>query len=151
MAWYWPGYNRDIIKGSEGDHIHLVWSAANWKTFIETGESNFARLWNEREQKRYEDSYQIVGYDDNGNAIWDYTYDKVSYNNQYDFTANIPGKNDVIYYTDYNNVVNFLAAGMSEFGIPRHSYTVSKNDVILAEHANNLAKDMTEIIKKSFN
>lgn len=142
-------WKADGSKVATNDLIHKIWTASKWNELISFLNSQYERIWDEREQQIYDNTYRPPN---PGTGDPGYQYPKKNYNNNYDVSEaakassdpgnlNHVGEGSLVTAKKYNLIVESIAKAASAYGIARHSATVNKNDVILALHADNLEKD----------
>lgn len=142
-------WKEDGSKVVTNDFIHQIWTANKWNELISFLNAQYERIWNEREQQIYDDTYEAPNPKTGDPG---YQYPMKDYENNYDVPArakansnpgnlNNIGDSSLVTAEKYNLIVESIASAASAYDIARHSATVNKEDVILAMHANNLETD----------
>lgn len=142
-------WKKDKSKVVMNDFIHQIWTAKKWNELIDFLNSQYERIWNEREQQIYDDTYEPP---DPETGDPGYEYPMKDYKNNYDVPAkakanpnpgnlNSVGDSSLVTAEKYNLIVESISSAASAYDIAEHSTTVKKDDVILAMHANNLETD----------
>lgn len=154
---YWKDNQSDVATN---DFIHDVWKASKWNDFIDFCNTQTARLWDEREDKKHKESkfWHSTATETNPDAgYWDYSYWQSYYadnNNPLDIPDTLkvnpnPGNKNpnteksLVTAQLYNDLVQALAEQLAEFNLKRYSDNNVEKDktVILAMHAMNLQND----------
>ena len=142
-TFHWKS-NGSAVK--KDDTIYNVWTASKWNELINFCNGQMKRIWDENEDKKYEDA----AYEDEYG--WHYPHSKKDYDTSYNISSNYnANKEEVITAAKYNGVVEGLARQLSYWSRPRYSAEVISGEVIYWYHADNLEKDANTLGGYSIN